>query len=163
MMKLNCYLKDKVSYCMRISKYFHMKEFLVTHKNVILMPQPYHLKNIKFLVESVLEHIRYLFNCPIIIISGFRTKQLNRLIGGAKNSKHLTGNAADFYIKSDNQIIEPFYVAKIILQECTFGKLICYMDQKRFHIQSGTQCQILLKWNNSKNYYNVTQQIKSIT
>jgi len=44
-----------------------------------------------------LERIRaYLGDKPITLLSGFRTSSLNSLIGGAKNSQHMRGEAADF-------------------------------------------------------------------
>jgi len=35
-------------------------------------------------------------NVPMFISSGFRSSEVNRSVGGAKNSAHLTGRAADF-------------------------------------------------------------------
>lgn len=49
------------------------------------------------LVE-VLEKIRTHFNKPVIITSGYRTESYNRICGGAKESQHLYGTAADIKI-----------------------------------------------------------------
>ena len=42
---------------------------------------------------------------PIIINSGYRSPQLNRKVGGAPNSNHLTGCAADIRVSSFEQAI----------------------------------------------------------
>ena len=46
-----------------------------------------------------LECIRWIFGHPINIVSGTRCKDRNFKVGGANGSKHLTGEAADFYIE----------------------------------------------------------------
>lgn len=53
-----------------------------------------------------LEQIRTLLNKPIIINSAFRTRQINKAVGGVYNSRHLTGCAADISLKniSENEI-----------------------------------------------------------
>ena len=43
-----------------------------------------------------LEAVRSLLGAPIIISSGYRSPALNKLVGGQRNSQHLTGEAADF-------------------------------------------------------------------
>lgn len=52
-------------------------------------------KNMKVLAEG-LEQVRALLGKPMTITSGFRAKELNRKVGGSKNSAHMTGYAADF-------------------------------------------------------------------
>ena len=42
---------------------------------------------------------------PIIINSGYRSPQLNRKIGGAPNSNHLTGCAVDIRVSGMEQLI----------------------------------------------------------
>ena len=49
---------------------------------------------------------------PIIINSGYRSPQLNRKIGGAPNSNHLTGCAADIRVENMEQLIR--YAAIIL-------------------------------------------------
>lgn len=57
----------------------------------------------KILIDSelveVLEDIREHFNAPVIINSGYRTPEYNAKIGGAKNSQHTKGTAADIRVK----------------------------------------------------------------
>lgn len=51
------------------------------------------------LLLSGLEDFRYWLETPIHITSGFRCKEHNSKVGGAPNSQHLVGNAADIYVK----------------------------------------------------------------
>ena len=48
---------------------------------------------------DALEHIRWVFGQPVHIVSGTRCPSHNAKVGGAQYSKHLTGEAADFYIE----------------------------------------------------------------
>lgn len=43
-----------------------------------------------------LERIRALLDAPIHISSGYRSPELNKRIGGARNSQHVMGQAVDF-------------------------------------------------------------------
>jgi uncharacterized protein YcbK (DUF882 family) len=43
----------------------------------------------------VLEIIRYHFNVPMQITSGYRTEQVNKAVGGSPTSAHVQGSAAD--------------------------------------------------------------------
>ena len=53
-----------------------------------------------------------LFEEGITINSGYRSPQLNRKIGGAPNSNHLTGCAVDIRVKDNEQLIQ--YAAILI-------------------------------------------------
>ena len=48
---------------------------------------------------SVLELVRLKFNSPVLVTSGYRCKKHNENVRGAKNSRHVVGDAADIYIK----------------------------------------------------------------
>lgn len=57
--------------------------------------------NINFKLVQILEDIRSHFGGnPVIITSGTRCQKHNAAVGGIRGSKHLTGQAADFYIKN---------------------------------------------------------------
>jgi zinc D-Ala-D-Ala carboxypeptidase len=52
--------------------------------------------NLVQLCDILLEPIRTLLGVPLHIDSGYRTTAVNAAIGGAKDSAHLEGRAADF-------------------------------------------------------------------
>ena len=47
------------------------------------------------LVANVLDKLRSEWGRPIIVTSGYRCKELNAAVGGARYSQHLKGQAAD--------------------------------------------------------------------
>ena len=49
---------------------------------------------------DALQELRDLANAPIRVTSGYRCLEHNRVVGGAKQSRHLRGHAADIVIKS---------------------------------------------------------------
>lgn len=53
------------------------------------------LKNIKCLVNNVLDPLREYVQMPIRVTSGYRCKELNLAVGGTKRSYHISGQAAD--------------------------------------------------------------------
>ena len=55
-------------------------------------------RNIAALVDNVLDPLRQAWGGPILVSSGYRCPKLNALVGGAKNSQHMTGCAADLRV-----------------------------------------------------------------
>lgn len=53
------------------------------------------------LCEKVLQPIRDYWDKPIIVTSGYRCAKLNKLVGGAKYSQHMTAAAADIRTVED--------------------------------------------------------------
>jgi uncharacterized protein YcbK (DUF882 family) len=83
----------------QLSKHFSEAEFLRSAtaiergiKNTWQNEQ--HKQNAIKLCEEVLEPLRAKFGA-LKITSGYRTQELNKIVGGASQSKHLTGEAAD--------------------------------------------------------------------
>ena len=61
-------------------------------------PTPEVVENLQRLCTHTLEPLREKLGLPIIITSGFRTKELNDIIVHAsRKSQHMSGQAADFY------------------------------------------------------------------
>ena len=79
----------------------------------------------KILVDSelakILQKVRDHFGKPIEITSGYRTAAHNKKIGGASNSQHLYGKAADFHISG----VAPIEICKYLEQIGAHG-LGCY-------------------------------------
>lgn len=86
-------------------KYFTMNELTAsaTAKRLGIpnVPTWREADNLRLLVEHVLDPLREAWGHPIIVTSGFRCKLLNDMVGGAKNSQHTTGMAADIRTLSD--------------------------------------------------------------
>lgn len=47
---------------------------------------------------NVLETVRAAIDRPILIVSGYRSPEHNKAVGGAKNSQHMEGRAADIRV-----------------------------------------------------------------
>lgn len=112
---------------MQISKNFKLEEF--DCKNGTKVPAIY-LDNVKELAKRLEIIRRALKNTPLKINSGYRTKTWNTLIGGVKNSQHLTASAAD--IKS---VFTPTVVYDTIIKLVRDGKLPnsgCVIKYKNF-------------------------------
>ena len=75
----------------QVSKHFKVKEFA---------QKDFRCDKVVVYTEliDVLEDIRAHFNEPVIITSGYRTPEYNAKIGGAKNSQHTKGSAADIKV-----------------------------------------------------------------
>lgn len=58
-------------------------------------PSPEVCRNLEALITQLLDPIRTLYGNPIIVNSGYRCPELNRIVGGKTNSQHLLGMAAD--------------------------------------------------------------------
>lgn len=56
---------------------------------------PVYLDNMLNLIFYVLQPLRDIVKCPVIITSGYRCPDLNKRVGGKANSQHLVGQAAD--------------------------------------------------------------------
>lgn len=70
----------------KIGKYFIVYEFACPHCNTCLIDTE--------LIE-LLDAVREKIKAPLIITSGYRCKEHNAEIGGAPDSKHMYGIAAD--------------------------------------------------------------------
>lgn len=78
------------------------------------------------LAENVLQPVREHFERPLNITSGFRGEELNSRIGGAKNSQHMKGEAADIRVSG----VHPRRVWEFIRDNLEFDQLIAeYIDR----------------------------------
>lgn len=81
---------------------FSMSELIYSEtailKNINNMPDINSLDNLLELIIFCLQPIRDKIKKPMIITSGFRNAQVNKLVGGSETSHHKKGMAADFII-----------------------------------------------------------------
>ncbi len=86
---------------MKLTEHFTLEEFTdsptALRKGISNMPNDTTIGNLQRVAET-LEKVRALFGMPLVISSGYRSVALNAAVGGAKNSAHLTGLAADFIV-----------------------------------------------------------------
>lgn len=85
-------------------KYFTIEELCVSetarkHK-INNKPNNAAERNLIELIVRVLDPIRNCLKQPVYVSSGYRSAELNRLVGGSATSQHLTGEAADIYLKN---------------------------------------------------------------
>ena len=78
----------------RLSPHFLLKEFLRLGKYPENIPTMQAVANLTYGCLMLLEPARLIVG-PIIINSGFRCEEVNRQVGGVRNSQHLVGQAAD--------------------------------------------------------------------
>lgn len=66
------------------------------------------IPNIKALCNNVLEPLRQHVGEPVIISSGYRCPDLNKLVGGAANSQHMKGEACDILSLNQTKLLNWF-------------------------------------------------------
>ena len=128
--------KEIINTQAKLSEHFNLGEMIKTNaKGLDNTPPHAAVLNLKNLCENWLEDLRYSYNLlyclqpgedyessknvePLIINSGFRSEAVNKAVGGAKESNHLTGCAVDIHCLGIEQAIR--YAA--ILLDIADGK-----------------------------------------
>jgi hypothetical protein len=96
-------------------------------------PTDEHLENLKVTAEKIFQPIRENFKVAIGVSSGYRSKELNTIIGGSRTSQHCKGEAfdldADMYGKVTNKQIFEF-----IRDNLEFDQLIEEFNYSWIHV-----------------------------
>lgn len=97
---------------MNLTKHFTLAELTAsaTAKRLGIdnTPPPEHIDKLTLTAE-MLERVRSLLQCPIIVTSGYRCMKLNIAVGGVTSSDHARGQAADIVVPGFGT---PYEVAK---------------------------------------------------
>ena len=87
---------------MNLSKNFTLEELIASstakQHRVSNTPDKQTIANLGCLVQNLLQPLRDKLRRPIIVTSGYRSPELNKLVGGASNSQHVLGQAVDIQV-----------------------------------------------------------------
>jgi hypothetical protein len=123
---------------MKLSEHLELAELIrsesAKRQGISNMPTPEHIENFKLLAEKVFEPIRVNFRCPIHISSGYRSKELNKCIGGSATSQHCTGEAIDIDMDGSLQGITNKMVFDYIKESLEFDQLINEFNYSWVHV-----------------------------
>ena len=109
---------------MKLSTNFTLEELTISQtalrNNIDNTPDKEEIENLKKLCINILQPLRDDFELPLVVSSGFRSKELSSLVGSKITSQHCSGCAADFIIPSvDNK-----KVFKHIIENLPFDQAI---------------------------------------
>jgi hypothetical protein len=123
---------------MKLSEHLDLSEVTrsdsAKRKGISNMPTPEHIENFKKLAENIFEPIRKHFGVPILISSGYRSKELNKSIGGATTSQHLLGQALDLDMDGTPNGVTNKMVFDYIKANLNFDQLINEFDYSWVHV-----------------------------
>lgn len=109
---------------MRLSEHFTLQELCRSDKaaaqGISNIPSVDTIAKLKILCDKILEPIREFFNIPFSPNSGYRSPEVNELVGGSKKSSHMKGEAADIEIPG----VSNYNLATWIKNHLDFDQLI---------------------------------------
>ena len=117
---------------MNLSKNFTLEELTHTSTNISNIPSNKEINNLKELCENILQPLRDKIGESIHINSGFRSKEVNKAVGGVSTSGHLLGTCADITRGSKESNKEMF---EWIKNNCKFRQLINEKDFTWVHVE----------------------------
>ena len=106
---------------MSLTEHFDLAELIrsdyaIRHDINNMPTDPEVANNLVTLAEG-LERVRAVLGRPVIVTSGYRCEAVNRAIGGASNSDHMRGLAADFHVGG----MSPYDVCRALLKHPDIG------------------------------------------
>lgn len=136
----------------KMKSYFTIEEMcksdVAKQYNIDNTPSEEATANLQCLIDVVLNPCREKYGKPIIVNSGYRSKQLNAKIGGVDTSDHLTGEAADI---TGGSIEENRKIFKILVENGKFDQLIWEKGGQWVHVswRGDASRHIMLEFKNS--------------
>jgi hypothetical protein len=117
---------------MQLSENLSLTEMIASErakrKGISNQPTAEHIENMKVLAQHIFQPIREHFGKPIHVSSGYRSKNLNKAIGGSQTSQHSKGQAMD--IDMDGSDISNRDIFMFIKDNLEFDQLIWELGTK---------------------------------
>lgn len=112
------------------------------------------IKNLEALCVNVLQPLRDAIRQPLQISSGYRCPEVNKSIGGATNSQHLTGQAADIqcFALGNEKLFK-----KIVSLQLPFDQMINEFNYAWVHVSYNADRNRMAMLEAFKNENNQTQ------
>lgn len=119
-----------------MAKYFTLGELcksdVAVEKRIENTPDNPTIERMQALMDECLDKVREMWGKPIGVNSGYRSPELNRAVGGAKNSQHLRGEAADISAGTKDNNRKLFDL--IVASDIPFDQLIDESGYRWLHI-----------------------------
>jgi len=122
---------------MRLSKNFVLSE--ITRSNTARRlgisnePEKKHMEGLQRIITNLIQPMRDALG-PIRISSGYRSKELNRAIGGSNKSQHCKGEALDLQFWSEGKINNKAIYEWVLDSGLEFDQMINEFDFTWIHI-----------------------------
>lgn len=100
----------------QLTKNFSLEEFKCKDGSAVPAHLYANVNRLAFNLQVLRDHVKK----PILILSGYRTVEYNRQVGGAVHSQHLLAKAADIHIEG----LTPYQVSRII-EDLTHDEFMC--------------------------------------
>lgn len=94
---------------------------------IINKPSDKDVRAMTNLCRNVLQPLRNFYGRPIVVSSGFRSRTLNRIVGGSVTSQHLRGEAADLVFPTFAVAVDWMH---FISHECPFDQMILERNRR---------------------------------
>lgn len=122
-----------------LSPHYALEEFAVStaHPELVRPVPAGYVPRLTQLVTTVLEPLRAAFGAPIRVLSGYRSPDLNRAVGGSLSSQHLFAEAADLVPVSGRSALALFAILRARAAAgvaLPHGQCIYYPDRNFMHV-----------------------------
>lgn len=124
----------------QLSEHFTLEELTYSRtavENAIANEPPLQARaSLHHLASCLLEPLRQAYKMPIAVLSGYRNKEVNRLVGGVATSQHVKGEAADCYTPEGPEKL----LGVLMKSGLEFDQAILYRRRRFLHLslkQSG--------------------------
>lgn len=116
---------------MKLTKNFTLTELTRTNTGLTNQPNNQEIKALTNLCIKVLQPARDMYGGIVRVNSGFRCFAVNRAVGGARNSRHMYGEAADItaFTKPNNKKL-----FELIRDNLSFDQLINERNYSWIHV-----------------------------